>query len=60
MFAKQNDDLVKGIAERGFEFIKNHLRIKDVLCYWRKLLISYSKLLRYEVNLREKMIEVVR
>lgn len=44
----ENDNLAMAIAERGYEFIRDHLRMKDVLCYWRKLLQSYAELLQYK------------
>ncbi|XP_042890891.1 O-glucosyltransferase rumi homolog [Penaeus japonicus] len=47
-FAKENDDVSSAIAERGYEFIRDHLRMKDVLCYWKKLLQSYAELLQYK------------
>ncbi|XP_037789982.1 LOW QUALITY PROTEIN: O-glucosyltransferase rumi homolog [Penaeus monodon] len=47
-FAMENDDVAMAIAERGYEFIRDHLRMKDVLCYWRKLLQSYAELLQYK------------
>ncbi|XP_069740526.1 protein O-glucosyltransferase 1 isoform X2 [Narcine bancroftii] len=33
---------------RGRRFIQDHLRMKDVSCYWRLLLGEYSKLLQYK------------
>ena len=38
------------IAQAGFEFITGNLRYDDVKAYWRKLLIDYSKLLKYTVT----------
>lgn len=49
-FFKEHDDLAKGIAEAGFKHIWDHLRMKDVHCYWRKLLKKYSRLLNYNVT----------
>ncbi|XP_064105982.1 O-glucosyltransferase rumi homolog [Macrobrachium nipponense] len=57
-FAAENDELVSQIAERGQMFIKNHLRMKDVLCYWRKLLQTYAKLLTYKPQKEEGLIEI--
>lgn len=48
-FFKEHDSIAKEIAERGFEHIWENLTDKDVKCYWRKLLKSYSKLVKYEV-----------
>lgn len=47
-FAKENSATVERIASRGQEFIIKHLRMKDVLCYWKKLLTSYVTLLTYK------------
>ncbi|XP_074644839.1 protein O-glucosyltransferase 1-like [Tubulanus polymorphus] len=47
-FAKENDDSVRAIAERGQKFIWDHLRMEDVSCYWEKLLKSYAKLLKFK------------
>ena len=35
---------------RGFEFIWNHLRMEDILCYWRSLLSEYGHLMRWRVE----------
>jgi len=55
-FAMNNDDLVWEIAERGRFFIENHLRMKDVTCYWSNLLKRYAKLLKYEPTLDPDLI----
>lgn len=52
-FAKENDQLVASIAERGYSFIKKHLKMKHILCYWKTLLLKYSKLLVYDVKKHE-------
>ena len=57
-FAKENDEVAHEIAERGRQFILDNLRMKDVSCFWRKLLVSYAKLLKYKVEKRPGMIEV--
>ena len=48
-FARDNPDIAEKIAEAGADFIDKHLRMEDVLCYWRKLLESYTNLLTYKV-----------
>ena len=58
LFAKENDAVVREIAERGRQFILDNLRMKDVSCFWRKLLVSYAKLLTYKVEKRPDMMEV--
>uniref|UniRef100_A0A1B6DS49 Glycosyl transferase CAP10 domain-containing protein n=2 Tax=Clastoptera arizonana TaxID=38151 RepID=A0A1B6DS49_9HEMI len=59
-FIKEHDDLAKEIAERGREFIWDHLRMKDITCYWRALLRRYSKLLDFKPSLAgiDNMIEI--
>lgn len=47
-FFRAHDDIAQRIAERGYQHIWDHLRVKDVNCYWRKLLKQYSKLIKYE------------
>ncbi|XP_045614677.1 O-glucosyltransferase rumi homolog [Procambarus clarkii] len=58
-FAKKNDEAVSQIAERGYQFIRNHLRMKDVLCYWKKLLLTYAELLKYKPQKEEGLITIV-
>ncbi|XP_043287825.1 O-glucosyltransferase rumi homolog [Venturia canescens] len=57
-FARDNDNLVKKIADRGRDFIWNKLRMQDVTCFWRRLLQRYSKLLTYEPRLRNNLKEI--
>lgn len=57
-FFKNRDDLAQAIAERGYEQIWNHLRMKDIKCYWRKLLRRYSKLIKYDVEHDKSLMEV--
>ncbi|XP_067134035.1 protein O-glucosyltransferase 1-like [Centruroides vittatus] len=41
-FAKENDVEMKKIAERGYNFIWDHLQMEDVSCYWYELLKQYK------------------
>ncbi|KAH8295135.1 hypothetical protein KR018_007704, partial [Drosophila ironensis] len=50
-YLREHDDLAEEIAERGHEFVWQHLRMDDVRCYWRRLLQEYAKLLTYQVKL---------
>ncbi|PIO23058.1 hypothetical protein AB205_0016900, partial [Aquarana catesbeiana] len=59
-FVKDNDDEAKKIAERGEQFIAEHLRMEDVARYWRSLLTRYSQLLTYKVRRRKDYREVTR
>lgn len=49
-FAIANDDVAEQIAERGKDFIWNHLRMEDVSCYWKNLLQRYAKLIKHKVK----------
>jgi len=40
--------LVIVCADRGRQFIWDHVRMEDVSCYWRKLLVRYAALLRWK------------
>ncbi|XP_063708414.1 LOW QUALITY PROTEIN: O-glucosyltransferase rumi homolog [Culicoides brevitarsis] len=57
-FFQRNDDLAQKIAEAGHEQIWSNLRIKDVKCYWRKLLLKYAKLLKYKVEKDKDLIPI--
>lgn len=57
-FAQENDPIVSQIAERGKNFIRDHLRMKDVLCYWKKLLVSYASLLSYQPHRESGLIQI--
>ncbi|XP_066143903.1 O-glucosyltransferase rumi homolog isoform X2 [Euwallacea fornicatus] len=57
-FAMNYDDVVKEIAENGYNLIWNHLKMKDVSCYWRKLLRKYASLLTYKPVRDENLIQI--
>lgn len=57
-FFKEHDDLAKVIADHGRNEIWDHLKMKDVHCYWRKLLRRYAKLLKFEVKLDPSLVQV--
>jgi protein glucosyltransferase len=57
-FFKNHDKYAEEIADRGYRHIWDHLRMKDVQCYWRKLLLRYGKLIKYEVTLDKDLIEI--
>lgn len=46
-FVKENDKVAKQIADRGFQFIWDHLRMEDVSCYWKQLLQKYTTLIKF-------------
>ncbi|XP_037947704.1 O-glucosyltransferase rumi-like [Teleopsis dalmanni] len=49
-YFQENDDIAQQIAMRGYEFVKIHLRMEDIECYWKKLLTDYKSLLKYTVK----------
>ncbi|KAI8130355.1 O-glucosyltransferase rumi [Lucilia cuprina] len=57
-FFQKHDDLAREIANNGFEFISQHLRMQDVECYWRRLLKNYAKILKYKVEEDNSLIEI--
>ncbi|XP_034951396.1 O-glucosyltransferase rumi homolog [Chelonus insularis] len=54
-FAEDNEEIAKKIAQRGRDFIWDKLKMADINCYWKHLLNSYSKLLKYEPVLRDNL-----
>ncbi|XP_001500762.2 protein O-glucosyltransferase 1 [Equus caballus] len=58
-FVKANDDIAREIAERGSQFIMNHLQMDDVTCYWENLLTEYSKFLSYNVTRRKDYDQII-
>uniref|UniRef100_A0A8C2NEY2 Glycosyl transferase CAP10 domain-containing protein n=2 Tax=Capra hircus TaxID=9925 RepID=A0A8C2NEY2_CAPHI len=58
-FVKANDDIAQEIAERGSQFILNHLKMDDITCYWENLLTEYSKFLSYNVTRRKGYDQIV-
>ncbi|CAG2067660.1 unnamed protein product [Timema podura] len=57
-FATDYDSEMKDIATRGQHVIHNHLRLDDVMCYWRVLLETYTRLLKFQVRQDSTLIEV--
>uniref|UniRef100_A0A3P9IC45 Protein O-glucosyltransferase 1 n=1 Tax=Oryzias latipes TaxID=8090 RepID=A0A3P9IC45_ORYLA len=58
-FVKENDDVAQEIAERGQEFILQHLHMEDVSCYWEQLLTNFSHLLTYKPSRRKNYSQIV-
>lgn len=57
-FFREHDELGEQIANRGRHHIWDHLKMKDVHCYWRKLLRRYAKLLKFDIKLDPSLIKV--
>lgn len=56
-FVSHNDDKAREIADRGHDMILSHLRMKDVSCYWKKLLKRYAKLLQFKPERDKSLVE---
>lgn len=59
-FAMAHDDIAKEIAENGYKFVWDNLKMREVTCYWRRLLKRYAKLLKYKPERNEELIEIFR
>lgn len=57
-FVRYHDDIAQEIARNGYGMIWNSLRMKDVTCFWKKLLKRYAKLLKYQPVLDKGLIEI--
>ena len=49
-FLKEHDDISEKIAITGQNFVRNHLRMKDVENYWIELLTKYAAKLTFQPN----------
>lgn len=58
MFLIQEDEIAQEIANRGFDFIFNNLKMQDVKDYWKELLVQYTKLLKFKPKLDKDLVDV--
>ncbi|XP_065912123.1 protein O-glucosyltransferase 1-like [Dysidea avara] len=58
-FVMEKDSLAKDIAERGFQFIWDHLDLDVVRCYWKRLLTQYSALQKWETKHDPSLLHIV-
>ncbi|XP_031708241.1 protein O-glucosyltransferase 1 [Anarrhichthys ocellatus] len=58
-FVQENDAVAQEIATRGKEFILDHLRMRDVSCYWERLLTEFSRLLSYKPGRKDGYNQIV-
>ena len=58
IFARDNDETVRVIAENGRRFIERNLRMEDITNYWRLLLLKYSKLISWNVVRDSSFIQI--
>jgi protein glucosyltransferase len=47
-FAHENDQVAQEIADRGYNFVANHLTLKEVSCYWKTLLKKIARLQQWK------------
>ncbi|XP_054829931.1 protein O-glucosyltransferase 1 [Eublepharis macularius] len=57
-FVQENDGIAQEIAEKGRQFIVENLQMKDISCYWERLLTEYSKALTYKVKRKSNYSEI--
>ncbi|XP_065216501.1 O-glucosyltransferase rumi homolog [Planococcus citri] len=50
-FFVKHDDLAEKIANNGYQFVRDHLKMSNVTWYWRTLLENYIKLQSYKPSL---------
>ena len=58
LFARDNDEIIRIIAENGNKFIERHLRMEDIANYWRLLLLKYSQLISWKVVRENSFIQI--
>ncbi|XP_019716298.1 protein O-glucosyltransferase 1 [Hippocampus comes] len=58
-FVKDNDSIAQEIAIRGMEFVSEHLQMRDVSCYWERLLTEFSQLLTYQPKRRNDYSQIM-
>lgn len=59
-FLKAHDQIAEKIAQAGHNFIRNHLRMKDVEEYWIELLTRYAKKLDFQPKVDTSSMIVVK
>jgi protein glucosyltransferase len=57
-FAMENDGVAEMIANEGYQFVWNHLKQEDVECYWKMLLVDYSKLIKWKIIKEDSYITI--
>lgn len=57
-FFLKHDDLAREISKRGSQFILKHLRMQDIHCYWKNLLLSYQKLITFSVQSENELVQI--
>ena len=57
-FFQNHDTFATKIANQGYHVIWKHLRLSTIECYWKRLIIQYSKLLNYSIKKDDNLIEI--
>jgi len=57
-FAIHHDGIMREISENGANFIENHLTLNDISCYWKTLLLEYTKLLSFPISRDQTLIRI--
>lgn len=55
----ENSYMAQQIAQTGFEFVRDHMRVEDITNYYSKLLNGYADLQRWSPALGSRMKEVM-
>lgn len=55
---EERDDLAQRIAQRGYDFVDQNLRIEDVARYWKELMTDYGNKLLWAVERDPSLVEV--
>ena len=58
-FLKAHDQMAEKIAQAGQDFIRNHLRMKDVEDYWIMLLSKYSAKLDFKPQIDKDSVRII-
>ena len=59
LFARAGADTwAPAMAERGREFVEEHLKMRDVRCYWKNLLMKYAEKMDFKPVHRDDVMEI--
>jgi protein glucosyltransferase len=49
-YFKRHEAKAREIAQRGHDFIEENLTMNEIRCYWKNVLLGYSKLAKFEIT----------
>ena len=58
LWARENDELARRIAENGQRHVRRLLQLSNVRDYWRELLLGYAKLQRWDTKVNPDFSEI--